>query len=45
MELQDWWRGEEPTPAQEAFESMLFEDRERPVEEPLAAETGEPSGK
>jgi hypothetical protein len=43
MELQDWWRAEEPTPAQEALESMLSEDGERRVEEPLGVETGEPS--
>jgi hypothetical protein len=34
MELHDWWTAEEPTPAQEALESMLSEDGERPVEEP-----------
>jgi hypothetical protein len=45
MELHDWWTAEEPTPAQEALESMLSEDGERPVEEPLAVEPGEPSEK
>jgi hypothetical protein len=43
MEPQDWWRAEEPTPAQEALESMLSENGERPLEEPLAVETGEPT--